>query len=386
MKHIAIILPGIDRIGGAERQAIELATGLARRGWRVTLVALSGAGGDAGAQLREAGVSLVSLEMSHGLADPRGWIRFNFWLRTARPDIIHAHLPHAVWLARWSRLGAPLPVLVDTLHTSSTGGLGRRLGYRASDWLTDRVTAVSCAVAQAHLSAGMVKESKIAVLPNGVDIERWRPDAEVRGSMRLELGLEGEFLWLAAGRLEPVKDYPTLLRAMAELPAHVRLAILGAGALEGELRLLATTLGIDDRVRLLGFELDPRRWMQAADGFVLASLWEGLPMALLEAAACSLPAVATDVAGTREALIDGKTGFLTPAADAASLRGVMLHVMDMPAEARRAVGEQARRMVIERFNMETVLDRWEQLYLTLMGQVRGRDSAALSSYQSNDHT
>ena len=134
--------------------------------------------------------------------------------------------------------------------------------------------------------------------------------------LRREFGLTDEFLWLAAGRLEPVKDYPTLIRAMAGVPEPARLVIAGDGPLLDELVKLSGSLGLERRVRFLGFEPDVRRWMQAADGFVLASQWEGLPMGLLEAAACALPAVATDVPGTREVIAHGQTGWLTRACDA----------------------------------------------------------------------
>jgi glycosyltransferase involved in cell wall biosynthesis len=304
--------------------------------------------------------------MRKGLADPRGWIRFNRWLRRESPDVVHAHLPHAAWLARWSRLAAPARVVVDTLHSSSTGALGRRLGYRWSGWLPDRVTAVSSAVAEAHRSAAMAGEDKLTVLPNGVDTEAWRPDAAVRADVRRELELHDEFLWLAAGRLDPVKDYSTLLRAMVEVPERAWLVIAGAGSFEGELRRLSKEFGLEHRVRFLGFEPDVRRWMQAADGFVLSSRWEGLPMGLLEAAACALPAVATDVPGTREVIVDGQTGWLTPAGNAVVLGTAMTRMVQTPAEERKEMGERARQRVIERFSLELVLDRWEALYGELL--------------------
>ena len=124
MSHVALLIPGLDRIGGAERQVVLIAKGLLGRGWRVSVVALSGSGGQAAAELTAAGAGFLSLEMRKGLADPRGWIRFNRWLRQEKPDVVHAHLPHAAWLARWSRLGAHVPAMVDTLHSSSTGKLG----------------------------------------------------------------------------------------------------------------------------------------------------------------------------------------------------------------------------------------------------------------------
>lgn len=362
MSHVALVIPTLDRVAGAERQVMLLARGLAARNWRVSVVALSGDGADAGPELRSAGLEFISLEMRKGLADPRGWIRFRAWLRRRRPDIVHAHLPHAAWLARWSRLSADVPVQIDSVHTSATGGLGRRIGYRLSRRLPDVVSAVSEGVAEAYRSAGMVSARRLVVIPNGVDIERWRPDPRARNALRRLLGFTGEFLWFAAGRLERVKDYPALFRAMMDLPKAAHLVIAGAGPDEGSLRGLATQFGIQTQVRFLGFQPDVLPWMQAADAFVLSSRWEGLPLSLLEAGACALPAVATDVAGSREVIVKGETGFLASAGDTRALRGAMNRMMSLSLQARAAMGEQARRRVAENFSMERVLDRWDSLY------------------------
>ncbi len=366
MNHIAMLIPGLDRIGGAERQMISLAKGLRLRGWRVSVVALSGTGGEAAAELIAADVAFLSLGMRKGLADPRGWIRFHGWLRRERPDVVNAHLPHATWFARWSRLAAPIRVQVDTLHSSSTGTLGRRLGYRGSNWLTDKVTAVSIAVAHSHLHARMVTTGKLAVLPNGVDSTVWRPDAEVRAAFRRVLDLKGKFLWFAAGRLDPVKDYTTLLQAMVEVPEAGRLVIAGSGPMEAELRQLSSELGLEGRVQFLGFEPNVRRWMLAADGFVLSSRWEGLPMVILEAGACAVPAVATDVPGTREIIVDGRTGLLVEEGSAQALHEAMTRMMQMPRQERLAMSDRARQFVLSRFSLDAALDRWEALYSELL--------------------
>ena len=379
MSHIAVVIPGLDRIAGAEQQAMLLAKGLRRRGWRVSVVALSGSGGAAADELRKAGVEFISLEMRKGLADPRGWIRFHRWLWRERPDVLHAHLPHAAWLARWSRLAAPVPVEIDTLHNTYTGTLGRRVGYRCSRWLADHVTAVSRAAAASHLAAGMVSENHLTTIENGIELDAWRPDAGSRCAARKELELADEFLWLAAGRLYAVKDYPTLLKALACASETARLLIAGAGPLQTELVQLAARLGLERRVRFLGFVPNVQRWMQAADGFVLSSRYEGLPMVLLEAGACGVPAVATDVPGTREAIVNEETGWLAPAADADALARAMAKLMRTPIEERRAMGESARRMVRERFSLETVLDRWEQLYAELLGRKSARRRIRLTA-------
>ena len=368
MNHVALLIPGLDRIGGAERQLMLLAKGLRGRGWRVSVVALSGTGGDAAAELAGAGIAFLSLEMRKGLADPRGWLRFHRWLKQERPGVVHAHLPHAAWMARWSRLATPVRVVVDTLHSSSTGTGVRRMGYRLSDWLSNEVTAVSHAVAAAHLAAEMA--AKITVIPNGVDMDAWRPDAAARAAVRGELAIENEFLWFAAGRLEPVKDYPTLLAAMAQLPSTARLVIAGTGPLEEQLRGLASQLCLQSRVRFLGFEQDVRRWMQAADGFVLSSRWEGLPMALLEAAACALPAVATDVPGTREVIVHGGTGWLAAQGDPRGLAEAMTRLMHTSLDGRKTIGEQARQRAFDSFSLELALTRWEALYSDLLQRNR----------------
>lgn len=361
-RQVALVIPTLDRIAGAERQVMLIARGLRARGWQVSVIALSGRGGAAAAELSTAGIAFLSLGMRKGLADPRGWLRFIAWLKRTKPDVVHAHLAHATWLARWSRLFASVPVVIDTLHSSSTGTLWRRLGYRFSRGLSDRVTAVSAAVAGSHLAAKVVGKKDLTVLHNGVDLGDWHPDEDTRAAMRREMGLENQFLWIAVGRLDTVKDYPTLLKAMASLPKPARLIIAGAGPLLNTLSYLASRLNLAGRVRFLGFDPNVKRWFQAADGFVLASRWEGLPMALLEAAACELPAVATDVPGVHEVLEDGETGVLVPAMDVSALAWAMNAIMQAPLEERRAIGVRARESVAMQYNLASAIDRWEELY------------------------
>jgi glycosyltransferase involved in cell wall biosynthesis len=362
MKHAAIVIPGLDRIGGAERQVLLLATGLRRRGWRVSVIALTGSGGSAAAELASEDIAFTSLHMRKGVADPSGWLRFYRWVHEEKPDVVHAHLPHPTWLVRWSRLALSGLAIVDTLHSSSTGSRWRHLGYRLSNWLAGSVTAVSEAVAEAHRSSGLVPAHKLSVIPNGIDMQTFQPCSKTRRSIRRALGLGDEFLWVAAGRLEAVKDYPTLLRAIRLLPGTTLLLIAGAGTLLEPLRVLASELNLGDRVRFLGFVPDVKNYLQAADAAVLSSRWEGLPMNLLEAGACALPVVATDVPGSHEVVQHESTGLLATAADPVALAEAMRRLMQKPRAERSAMGARARQLVEERYSLEAVLDQWEQLY------------------------
>lgn len=373
MNHVALLIPTIDHIGGAERQVLVLATSLRQRGWKVTVVALSGTGGEAARDLERDEIGFLSLEMRKGLADPRGWLRLLAWLRRQKPHIVHAHLPHAAWMARVSGLLVHSPVILDTIHSASTGGWTRKLCYRLTRDLSDCVVAVSDAAAEAHLRAGMVKQRHLTVIPNGVDAENWNSTGQNRVALRYDLGLGNEFVWLAAGRLEPVKDYPTMLRAFAKLTGPVRLVIAGTGAQQRALELLAEQLGVASRVRFLGFVPDVRPWMQAADGFILASRWEGLPMAILEAAACELPQVATRVSGTREAIEDRLTGLLAEAGDEVEIARAMNRLMAMQPAERSLMGARARQRAKERFSLRVAVDRHEGLYRELLAARSGTE-------------
>ena len=361
MKHVAFLIPTIDRLGGAEQQVISLAVGLARRNWKATVIALSGIGGDAANQLRAANVSFSSLEMRKGLFDPRGWVRLHCWISKNQPEAIHAHLPHAALMARWSRIGSPVRALLDTVHSPATGGLLRQFCYRISNALPDVVTAVSRAAAEAWLATNAIDETKLVFIPNGVDLDRFEPDDGTRAAVRRELGICDEFLWVAVGRLDPVKDHVTMLRAFSMLPANARLIVAGDGPLRGRLNDYANELGLQERVRFLGFEPEVLRWLRAADGFVLCSRWEGMPIALLEASACELPSVVTDIAGARSVLPDSQACLSVPAGNPDALAASMRHMMSFAVHELHERGRCARNFV-GRFSLDAVLDQWEALY------------------------
>lgn len=358
--------------GGAETQVALLAMALRRRGWRASVVSLITPSAFE-KELADAGVPVWSPHMQPGRIGPIGGLRLLEIVRKARPEIMHAHMFHANFLARLLRAVCPVPVLISTIHSAAETGRssskvkGRDWLYRASDVLSDATVCVSDAVAERHVAAGAVSRRRLHVIPNGVDLGRFRANGETRSRIRKALGIGNEFVWLAVGRLMWKKDYATMLGAMARQREGV-LLIAGEGPLDGELRTLASNAG--GNVRFLGLRDDVADLMCASDGFVLSSVVEGLPMVLIEAAASGLPAVATDVGGVREAVIDGQTGIVVPAGEPATLSSAMTRLMAMSADERKRMGDAACEHATACFSLDAVVSKWEQLYLDRLESAR----------------
>ena len=377
--RVGIVIPTLEALGGAERMAMRLAEGLVARGWQVTMVMLSGTGDAAlAAWSRSSGVGVVSLGMRKAWIDPRGWRRFRAWQREFAPQILHGHLAHGAWFCRMTRvlgvgglgMGGSRLGIVDTLHSTRVGGRWRRRLYRATAWATDCVTAVSDAVRVAAMEAGL-HAGEIRVVRNGVDaLLDTQVDALPEAGRQEHAG----FRWLAMGRLEPVKAYPRLLRAFAQVVAGgtgaVELHVLGEGSERAKLETMAAALGVAERVHWHGFQPQPERMLAHCDAVVLASQWEGLPLCLLEAGAAGVPAVATATAGAREVLTDGETGWLVPLddADGDGLAEVMLRLMAGNTAARAAMGERARRRVLGEFGSERMVAGYAAIYAEICGR------------------
>ncbi|MDM7325323.1 MAG: glycosyltransferase [Thermus sp.] len=374
-KRVLFLVTGLGR-GGAETQVALLAKGMQARGWQVRVVSMippdpEGPKGE----LDSAGIPVHSLGMVQGRPSPSGLWRLARLVKGFRPQVVHAHMIHANLLARVTRVMAPIPVLVCTAH--STVEIGRsfrseratHLAYRLTDFLCDLTTQVSPEGVRRFLAGRAVPPGKLRYIPNGVDTTRFAPDGELRARMRGELGLaEDAFVWLAVGRLEEAKDYPTLLQAFVGVirqHPEARLLVVGKGSLESHLRSLAQALGLEGAVALLGLRQDIPGLMAAADAFVMSSLWEGMPMVLLEAHAAGLPVVATDVGGNREVVQEGVTGYLVPPGDPDALAGAMLRMADLPRDGRTGMGLRGREWVEARFSFQTILDQWENVYTEL---------------------
>lgn len=353
-------------LGGADQQLLSAAQVLRDRGHEVRIVSLTPLG-PMGLQARSQGLETDSLEMRRGLPDPRGLARLVRIVRAWKPDVVHSHMVHANLMARALRMLVPVPVLVSTIHNVYEGGPLLMAGYRLSNGLVDHMTIISEAAAERFVRERIVPQRLLTVIANGVDTERMRnlpPDT--RTTLRRSFGVgESDFVWLAVGRFEIAKDYPNLLRAFASVRAReprAVLVIVGQGSLQAEAEALAAELGLGDAIRFLGARSDVPAVMHSADGYVMSSAWEGMPMVLLEAAAAGLPIVATAVGGNGEVVRDRESGFLVPAKDAEALGKGMLRLMALPEAERRAMGERGREHVRLNYGLQRVAERWERVY------------------------
>lgn len=355
-------------IGGSETQLVRLATRLKQRGWTVKVISLLPLRGYVD-ELQEADIPVRSLDIQRKIPDPRYFLQLARLIRQWKPAIVHSSMVHANLLARMSRLFAKSPVLICTAVSIREGSRLRELLYRLTDPLCDMTVQVSRAGMERYVQVGAVPAHKIRHIPNGVDTERFRHDPVARDRLRRELALENRFVWLAVGRLETPKDYPNMLRAFANVRKtrpDAMLLVAGEGPLRAEMESLIHTLGIGSAVRLLGLRRDVPDLMSAADAFVLSSSREGLPNVLLEAHATGLLAVATDVGGNGEVLLNGTTGFLVPPRDANALAEGMLRLMTLPEPKRQQMGQRARQHILANFSMEHIVEQWEGLYLQLL--------------------
>lgn len=325
---VAVFLPSLAG-GGAERAMLNLADGLARR-CAVDLV-LARAKGPYLKEVHEP-IRLVDLKASRVLTSLPAFVRY---LRRERPVALISALNYANVVAVWARrlAGVPSRVLVNEQNTMSRSAPSsprrrqRMVPYLARHFYpwADYVIGNSSGVAADLNQVTGLPSERIKILYNPVVTPDVREKARAPLSHPwFESGQPP--VVLAVGRLTQQKDFPTLLRAFAQVrkgrPA--RLLILGEGVDRPALEALVAQLGLEDDVALPGFVDNPYAYMSRASLYVLSSRWEGLPTVLIEALFCGPPIVATDCpSGAREILADGRHGSLVPVGDVTALAKVI---------------------------------------------------------------
>ncbi len=270
----------------------------------------------------------------------------------------------------WGRLAAHLsgvPVIASALH--STGwpdGVGKL--NRCLTSITDAFIAVADAHGQFLQDFERFPSSKVHVIRNGVDCRRFVPDPEARHAVRAELGLSSETPLVGiVAALRPEKNHAMLLEVASKIRqrlANVHWLIVGDGPERAGLESLAASQGIADRVHFLGTRGDTERILAGLDLFTLCSLNEASPVSILEALACGVPVVATDVGSVKESIVDGKTGRLVPSGDREAMTAAVESLLGN-SETRHRMGEAGRRHVCQTGSLESMVHGYQELMTSL---------------------
>jgi glycosyltransferase involved in cell wall biosynthesis len=343
--------------GGTERQMIELIRRLNRARFRVHVVCFhrEGAWVERAAE-RAASIVEFPIEGFARIGTFRQMLAFARWCRRERIAVVQTCDLYANIFGLPAAALARVPVRIGSrrdLNPDKTAGQIRlqRLAYR----FATKVVA-NTAAARAILEAEGLASGSIAVIPNGVDAERFR----IR---RLNEHQPLRTI-VTVANLRPEKSHETLIAAaqlLVDVIPSLRIDIVGAGPRRAALEALVASRRLDGHVRFLGHREDVPALLADADAFVLPSLSEGLPNGALEAMAAGLPVVASAAGGLRDLIDDGRTGLLVRPGDAVHLAEALRGLAADPARAAR-LGAAAREQVRLRYCFDRMVESFEHLY------------------------
>lgn len=363
-----IIQSFLPVLGGAQRQVDLLGPLLEQRGIDLTVLTRH----PPGTVRRERRAGLEVRRMPGPDRGPLGSLSYTaagtLSLARLRPDVVHVHdLLSPATIALLSRPLVRAPIVAKVLSTGPGGDVARLLtkplGARRLRAMASSFSAFLCLsdeVAQELRSHG-VREERLRQIPNGVDVECFRPaDPEGRKLERARLGLPANGpVALYTGRFAPVKQLDQLIMAASEV-RELSLIMVGEGSEEARLRGLVADLGLGDRVSMLPYVADPAPLYRAADFYASTSSTEGMSNSVLEAMASGLPVVAMTASGMGE-LVSPATGSLVPNGDVPALAAA-LRALALEPERRRTLGSAARDLVVNRYSLGFVADCLRDLY------------------------
>ena len=364
--HVLQLIDGLN-IGGAEILLRDLSVGLAQRGFRVSIGYSTP--GPLARDLTELGLPITRLPRLMRI-DP---ILFGGMIRLMRrdlPQIVHTHLFKSDFHGRLAARIAGVPVVVSTLHSIDRWAQKQPLGnlYGWTSRFADRIIAISEDVKKFHMANTAVDESKFVTIENGVDVQRFSRHSTNGQTIRNEFDFDdSNLLFGIVGRLTPPKDHKTFLQAAALILQSLPLArflIVGDGPLRTELELYAQELGIQNKIIFAGVRRDIPAILSSLDVLVSSSLWEGIPVSLLEGMAAALPVVATRV-GSVPDVVTEETAVLVPPSDPTAIaQSCVMLVKD--SELRQRMGQAGLKRVSSHYSIDAMIDRTTALYTELL--------------------
>ncbi len=345
-------------MGGQERLILDLSRELLRRGHEVGVASLT-PGGDLRPEFAP-DIQVFDVTRKSGF-DAAVIARMAATIRRFSPDVVHTHNPSPMFYAVPAARALLVRRIVHTKHGANIYGPRSLHAARVVARAVSAFVAVSEGTADTARIKERVPARLLHVIPNGIPLGRFSPNAETRARVRRELGIpERAFVVGSVGRLAPEKDYPLLVRGMIPLLGEdTRLVLVGEGPSRGEVQATIPE-GLARFVTLTGARRDVPDLLAAFDVFSLTSKTEGLPLVIPEAMASALPIVATAVGGL-PSIVPATVGHLVPHGDAAGLTDAFT-ALGKDEARRRAMGAAAREHALARFSLEKMTDRYEALY------------------------
>ena len=372
------------RYGGTERQFMTLSASLDPSRFQVNVACLRPGGGLAAEAVRHGlPVDTYDIGPFHSARTLALQTRFARDLARRRIDIVHAYNFYGnVFAVPPARL-AGAPVVLASIRDCGPYLTPMQLRVQRLVCRAATRVVVNAGAVRDWLVAGGYDPRRIVVIPNGVDLDRFRAPADsaaVRGGLGLEPDARLVTVVSRVTRLKGLEEFICAASMLSEKHPRARFVVAGEPAPGDEsylasLRRLAARLSIGDRIVFAGLRQDVPALLGASTVAVMPSLNEAMPNALLEAMAAGAPTVATRVGGTPEAMTDGETGLLVPAGDATALGAAISRMLDEPAVAA-AFGSAARGRIEQRFSLERMVSDTEQLYVDLLQRHSMRKQAA----------
>ena len=364
--------------GGAERQLLLLAKGMDKNRFEPVVLCFYG-GGPLQTELLQAGIRVISLNKRNRW-DVAGFLwRLAHKVIELKPDVLHGYLPVPNFLAALLKLLYPSMRVVMGVRTSGKDLDRYDWTYRASFWLerlfaglADLVILNSQAGKAAYVKKGFRPE-KMTVISNGIDTGIYSPNREAGRELREEWGVPATAVMIGIiGRLDPMKGHAIFLQAAARLDSpRLRFAVVGDGAqaYRQDLVNLSDSLGLANRLVWAASRQDVAQVYNALDICCSASLFgEGFPNVVGEAMACGVPCVVTDVGDS--AWIAGAGGLTVVPNDCNALSETLARISRLSSEERFALGQQARKRIVENFSVERMVRRTEEALEALVGDRR----------------
>ena len=381
-KKIVHVITRLD-FGGAQQNTLWTVSSLNAEKYDVVLA--SGRGGALDWEAREnsekgiyraAFFSSLVREISPGRDLLAFFLLWRFF-RAEKPDIVHTHSSKAGILGRLAAWASGVKTIVHTYHGFGFHDFQNPLVkkiYVFLERLCARFSQALIFVSRANwdyaLKNGIGPESRFHLIRSGVDLSRFPSKVEDRALKKKELSLNPEApLVVSIANLKPQKNPLDFVSMAAKVSAEIPQAqflFIGDGPLRAKAENFARELGVFEKIRFPGWRKDAAEWLAVSDVFVLTSLWEGLPRALVEAMKSGLPCAAYAADGISDMIHDGENGFLIPVKDVELLSKRVIELLRDP-DLRRKAGLQAEKSIAEEFDIHRMVREQEALYDNLLG-------------------